>query len=557
MPAKSPSTERTAQERLLEVDRLSVRFKTDDVTITAVDGVSLSVDRGQTVAVVGESGSGKSVTSLAIMRLLRLPPTMMDARAIKFRRRDGNFADLSRLPEREMRDIRGNEIAMIFQEPMTCLNPVFSVGRQITETITAHQGTNRQNAMIRAGELLAALGISDPERRLRSFPHQLSGGMRQRIMIAMALACRPALLIADEPTTALDVTVQAQILELIMTLQKEMGMALLFITHNLGVAAEISDRIVVMYAGRVVEEGDTRDIFAAPRHPYTRGLLPADPFHGYAEPAPRLLSFRRSRATCRCQAICRPVAHSTRAVATAGMAYARPAACTSDRKPCPSSTAFSACAGATSRRRYGQPQRPSYWKSSACRSTSALRRARSRAQKQVLRAVDGVSFEIARGEVLGLVGRSGSGKSKVGRSILRPLTEPTSGEIRFDGQDILALRGGDLRRFRRHAQIIFQDPLASLNPRMTVEQLLAEPLVTQGMHPRPRRVARAARNCSGWSGWHRRTCHATRTPSPAASASVSRSPAAWPCDRISSSPTSPCPRSTCRSRPRSSTCCVS
>jgi len=277
VPAKSPSTERTAQERLLEVDRLSVRFKTDDVTITAVDGVSLSVDRGQTVAVVGESGSGKSVTSLAIMRLLRLPPTMMDARAIKFRRRDGNFADLSRLPEREMRDIRGNEIAMIFQEPMTCLNPVFSVGRQITETITAHQGTNRQNAMIRAGELLAALGISDPERRLRSFPHQLSGGMRQRIMIAMALACRPALLIADEPTTALDVTVQAQILELIKTLQKEMGMALLFITHNLGVAAEISDRIVVMYAGRVVEEGDTRDIFAAPRHPYTRGLLRSIP----------------------------------------------------------------------------------------------------------------------------------------------------------------------------------------------------------------------------------------------------------------------------------------
>ena len=277
MPATSHATERTAREQLLEVDRLSVRFKTDDVTLTAVDGVSLTVDRGQTVAVVGESGSGKSVTSLAIMRLLRSPPTMIDAGAIKFRRRDGNFADLSRLAEREMRDIRGNEIAMIFQEPMTRLNPVFSVGRQIAETITAHQGTDRQNAMIRAGELLGALGISDPERRLRSFPHQLSGGMRQRIMIAIALACRPALLIADEPTTALDVTVQAQILELIKTRQKEMGMALLFITHNLGVAAEISDRIVVMYAGRVVEEGDTCDIFTAPRHPYTRGLLRSIP----------------------------------------------------------------------------------------------------------------------------------------------------------------------------------------------------------------------------------------------------------------------------------------
>jgi oligopeptide/dipeptide ABC transporter ATP-binding protein len=277
VPGACAAVDRATQERLLEVDNLSVRFAGDDGTLTAVDGVSLSVDRGQTVVVVGESGSGKSVTSLAIMRLLRSPPSMMDAAAINFRRRDGHIVDLSGLSEPEMRDIRGNEIAMIFQEPMTCLNPVFSVGRQIAETITAHQGTSRHDAMIRAGELLTGLGISDPERRLRYYPHQLSGGMRQRIMIAIALACRPALLIADEPTTALDVTVQAQILELIKTLQKDMGMALLFITHNLGVAAEIADRIVVMYAGRVVEEGNKRDIFTAPRHPYTRGLLKSVP----------------------------------------------------------------------------------------------------------------------------------------------------------------------------------------------------------------------------------------------------------------------------------------
>ena len=277
MPGESSATGCAARERLLEVDGLSVRFVADDATITALDGISLSVDRNQTVAVVGESGSGKSVTGLAIMRLLRSPPAMMEAGAINFRRRDGTPADLSRLSEPAMRDIRGNEIAMIFQEPMTCLNPVFSVGRQIAETITAHQGTSRHDAMIRAGELLGALGISDPARRLRNYPHQLSGGMRQRVMIAIALACRPALLIADEPTTALDVTVQAQILELIKALQKEMGTALLFITHNLGVAAEIADRIVVMYAGRVVEEGDVRDIFAAPRHPYTRGLLRSIP----------------------------------------------------------------------------------------------------------------------------------------------------------------------------------------------------------------------------------------------------------------------------------------
>jgi len=268
---------RAAQERLLEVDSLSVRFVGDDAMLAAVSGVSLSVDRGQTVVVVGESGSGKSVTSLAIMRLLGSPATIMDAAAISFRCRDGHIADLSRLSEPEMRDIRGNEIAMIFQEPMTCLNPVFSIGRQIAETVTAHQGTSRHDAMVRAGELLTSLGISDPERRLRSYPHQLSGGMRQRIMIAIALACRPALLIADEPTTALDVTVQAQILELIKKLQKEMGMGLLFITHNLGVAAEIADRIVVMYAGRVVEEGNKLDIFTAPRHPYTRGLLKSVP----------------------------------------------------------------------------------------------------------------------------------------------------------------------------------------------------------------------------------------------------------------------------------------
>jgi oligopeptide transport system ATP-binding protein len=211
------------------------------------------------------------------MRLLRSPPATVDASAINFRRRDGRVVDLGRLSEREMREIRGNEIAMIFQEPMTCLNPVFSIGKQIVETITTHQGKTRYEALVRAGELLAALGISDPERRLRSYPHQLSGGMRQRIMIAIALACRPALLIADEPTTALDVTVQAQILELIKTLQKEMDMSVLFITHNLGIAAEIADRIVVMYAGRAVEEGPKLDLFTSPRHPYTKGLLRSVP----------------------------------------------------------------------------------------------------------------------------------------------------------------------------------------------------------------------------------------------------------------------------------------
>jgi peptide/nickel transport system ATP-binding protein len=256
---------------LLEIENLQVQFRTPDGLNRAVNGVSFHVDEGETLAVVGESGCGKSVTAMSVLRLVPEPPAKL-AGAIRFRGRD-----LFALTDREMRGIRGNDISMIFQEPMTSLNPVLTVGRQIRETLRLHQGLNKTAANARAVEMLALVGISDPRRRARQFPHQLSGGMRQRVMIAIALACNPKLLIADEPTTALDVTIQAQILDLMRDLKRRVGAAIVLITHDLGVVAEVAQRVMVMYAGYKVEEAPVAELFAAPRHPYTRGLLGAVP----------------------------------------------------------------------------------------------------------------------------------------------------------------------------------------------------------------------------------------------------------------------------------------
>jgi oligopeptide/dipeptide ABC transporter ATP-binding protein len=262
----------SSPDRLLEVNDLKTYFDTDEGTVKAVDGVSFHIDKGETLGVVGESGSGKSVTSLSTMRLIPQPPGRFAAGEIKF---EGQ--DLLKKSEREMRKIRGNEISMIFQEPMTSLNPVYTVGDQIAEAIVLHQGKTRKQAMKMATEMLDLVGIPEPGKRVKNYPHQMSGGMRQRVMIAMALSCGPKLLIADEPTTALDVTIQAQILDLMRQLQSEIGMSILFITHDLGVVAEIADRVVVMYAGRAVEEADVNDIYGKPQMPYTRGLLNSIP----------------------------------------------------------------------------------------------------------------------------------------------------------------------------------------------------------------------------------------------------------------------------------------
>lgn len=261
-----------ADERILEVNDLKTYFGTDDGVVKAVDGVSFHIDRGETLAVVGESGSGKSVTSLSIMRLIASPPGRIAGGEMLF---EGQ--DLVKKSEAEMRRIRGNDISMIFQEPMTSLNPVYTVGDQIAEAIQLHQKKSRGQAMKLAAEMLDLVGIPEPGKRVHNYPHQMSGGMRQRVMIAMALSCGPKLLIADEPTTALDVTIQAQILDLMRQLQREIGMSILFITHDLGVVAEIADRVVVMYAGRAVEEGGVREIFAKPQMPYTLGLMNSIP----------------------------------------------------------------------------------------------------------------------------------------------------------------------------------------------------------------------------------------------------------------------------------------
>jgi oligopeptide/dipeptide ABC transporter ATP-binding protein len=260
-------------DTILSVSGLSTHFPTEGGIVRSVDGVDLTLRRGETIAIVGESGSGKSVTCLSLLRLIDLPGRVVAGRAL-FRRRDGSIVDLCTLPERALRAVRGDEIAMIFQEPMTSLNPLFTVGDQIAEAIEEHQGTPRRVAWDTAVDLLRQVGIPDPALRARDHPHQLSGGMRQRVMIAMALSCRPAVLIADEPTTALDVTIQAQILDLLRGLKSSAaGMSIIFVTHNMGVVAEMADRVMVMYAGKVVESGPVREIFARPLHPYTQGLL--------------------------------------------------------------------------------------------------------------------------------------------------------------------------------------------------------------------------------------------------------------------------------------------
>ena len=276
---------------LLTVDDLKTSFFTEDGEVKSVNGVSLGVDSGETLAIVGESGSGKSVTSLSVMRLIPDPPGRIVSGSIRFRRSDGSVDDLRTLSETAMRKVRGNEIAMIFQEPMTSLNPVFTIGDQISEAVQLHKGLSRKEALDKALTMLELVEIPAAAKRLHEYPHQLSGGMRQRAMIALALSCSPSLLIADEPTTALDVTIQAQILDLMRALQKELGMGILFVTHNLGAVAEMADRVAVMYCGRIVEEGMVDVILSKPRHPYTRGLIDCLPgaavrLAGEGEPPP-------------------------------------------------------------------------------------------------------------------------------------------------------------------------------------------------------------------------------------------------------------------------------
>ncbi len=421
------------QTPLVSIDDLRVEFRGEDGPIVAVENVSFQIAPGETVCVVGESGSGKSVTSLSLMRLVEFGGGEITGGRLQFEGRQGalNLADAD---DATMRNIRGDEIGMIFQEPMTSLNPVFTIERQLTDGLRVHRGLSADAARARALELLKQVRIPEPERRLSQYPHELSGGMRQRVVIAMAMACEPRLLIADEPTTALDVTIQAEILALINRLKRETGMAVMFITHDMAVVAQMADRVVVMYRGNLVEEGPVAEIFENPKEDYTRALLAAVPrlgeMRGKTAPEPmRLIGDDTSAAPA-------PV-------------------------PEPSAEPLLTVEGLTTR----YPVKGGLFR-------------RTVAQ---VHAVENVSFTIAKGETLALVGESGCGKSSCGRSILR-LTEPTSGQVLLDRTDILALNERDLRnRAWRDMQMVFQDPFSSLNPYQRLAAQVAEPLRNYGL----------------------------------------------------------------------------
>jgi peptide/nickel transport system ATP-binding protein/glutathione transport system ATP-binding protein len=411
---------------IARIENLRVEFETKDGTVVGVEDVSFDIRSGETVCVVGESGSGKSVSSLALMRLIDYSGGDIAGGRLVFDRKQGESLDLRDTEQSLMRTIRGNEIGMIFQEPMTALNPVFTVGRQLTEGLRVHRGMSRRQAEARALELLREVRIPEPERRLKQYPHELSGGMRQRVVIAMAMACKPRLLIADEPTTALDVTIQAEILALMDRLKRETGTAVMFITHDMAVVAQMADRVVVMFRGKKVEEGPVEQIFENPAHPYTKALLAAVPklgeMTGKDLPEPMKL-------------------------------FGRP-----DQKiePIPGTDAvLLEVRNLTTR----FPVRGGFFRRHIAN----------------VHAVEDVSFTLNKGQTLSLVGESGCGKSSAGRSILR-LVEPTSGYIGLDGVDVMGLGPHALRDARREMQMIFQDPFASLNPQIQLADQVAEPI---------------------------------------------------------------------------------
>ena len=433
-----------APDQVLAVRDLSVRFQHEATVTDAVRHLSLDLFRGETLALVGESGSGKSVTSLALMRLIEQAGGRVSGEA-QLRRRNGEVLDLMRASKSQMRRVRGADMAMIFQEPMTSLNPVFSVGEQIAESIRLHQGLSHAGALAEARRMLDLVRIPDAHNILSRFPHQLSGGMRQRVMIAMALCCKPALLIADEPTTALDVTIQAQILQLIRVLQKEMQMGVIFITHDMGVVAEMADRVQVMYRGDVVENALVAELFSAPQQPYTQALLAAVPRLGSMQGQPLPAKF--------------PLLHSD-AVDDVPQDTVRrlqpPILQVRDLV-----TRFDIRGG-------------------------LLNRVKSR-----VHAVEKVSFDLYAGETLALVGESGCGKSTTGRSLLK-LVASQGGTLTFDGQRIDHLSGAALAHLRRDIQFIFQDPYASLDPRLTVGFSIMEPLLVHKAMPRREAEQRVA-----------------------------------------------------------------
>ncbi|MFZ5593791.1 MAG: dipeptide ABC transporter ATP-binding protein [Pseudomonadota bacterium] len=483
-------------DTLLKVQDLKTQFGSGAGAVRAVDGVSFEIKRGETFALLGESGCGKSVTSLSIMRLVAQPAGQITGGSVLL---EGQ--DLLQLPEVKMRDMRGGRIAMIFQEPMTSLNPVLTTGEQICESLRRHRGLKGAQAEARAVELLDAVGIPDPRRRIREYPHQLSGGMKQRIMIAIALAGEPELLIADEPTTALDVTIQAQILELLRTLQKERGMSIMLITHDLGVVAELADRVAVMYAGQIVEQAEVRQFFAEPRHPYSRKLFESLPEMGKRKTrlavipgsVPRLLEqlFKGCRFADRCEfawQACRDIdpvwqvadgqgvrCHLYDPAIAGGRPQGAPAVHPGENEAVTTELRYDGALLQVDGLKVHYPIHKGLFQRVA----------------GYVHAVDGVSFDIEKGRTLALVGESGCGKTTAGKAILQ-LIRSTGGAVRFQGERLNELRGEALRKRRADLQIIFQDPFSSMNPRMMVGDIIEEGMAALlgGALPRQARQAR-------------------------------------------------------------------
>jgi peptide/nickel transport system ATP-binding protein len=442
--------------KLLEVINLETQFTTDDGIVKAVDNISFTINKGECVGIVGESGSGKSVTSLSIMRLIPNPPGKITGGQMLFHTDENTPpVDLVKLKEADMRKYRGNEISMIFQEPMTSLNPVFRCGNQVTEVLQLHRKLTADEAKKRTLELFDRVKLPDPQRIFDAYPHQLSGGQKQRVMIAMALSCNPRLLIADEPTTALDVTVQKTILDLMNNLRREIDASVVFITHDLGVIAEIADRVLVMYKGKIVEQGSVLEIFGNPQHPYTKGLLACRPpldfrmrklpivsdFMDVTKTPDGQLQITEKQASIKLlidDFKVKPEQTTQRLQNL--LAQPQPILQVQNLK-----TWFP-----TNRNFFGQPT-------------------------DFVKAVNDVSFQVYPGETLGLVGESGCGKTTLGRTILR-LAPAYSGEVLFEGKNILTMPQNELKTLRKDMQIIFQDPYSSLNPRMTIGDAIMEPM---------------------------------------------------------------------------------
>lgn len=457
---------------LLDVKDLTVDFKTKKGLLTAIEDVFLSIKENETVCLVGESGSGKSVVAKTIMRLIDYDSGMIKSGQIQFQ-----TSDLARLPTNELNKIRGKKIAMIFQEPSAAFDPVFTIGFQLTETIRKHTKLSNKQAWSKGISLLKQVGLSEPETRMKQYPNELSGGMLQRAMIAMALSCDPDLLIADEPTTALDVTIQAQIIQLLQQIKKERKMSILLITHNLGVAAQLADRIVVMYAGKIVEEATIEELFEKPYHPYSRGLLQSIPkenqetLYSIEGTMPSLANMPRG---CRFSSRCSFATEKChRESPTLKELNGRKTACwhvneliqkkewleqdTHTKQLVPRDYDVNA---------------DTLIEIQALSKFYPLKQSRRK-----LKAVNQVSFSIKTGEVFGLVGESGSGKSTLGRTILQ-LEKLTAGNVVFKGQSLTKLKGAQMRKMRKNMQMVFQDPFGSINPRWTIGEVLSEPIKT-------------------------------------------------------------------------------